>query len=296
VIDGAAPAPSCDVHALGVVLFEMLTGSTSRQDPAAERVDRRLLTVVDWCVLGDQAARPSAEAVSQQLRSLGPRLAEDSRLPALRAGPARSAPRPPPPHRPAESRLRTRLALGGMAVALVVAGAVAGVVALRPGGTADPDSASDPTSVAARASAPALPPTAASPSQEAGAEFVRYWFAALTHGVQTGDITGLNDATSPDCQECQRAIGTIEETYRGGGALRGGAYVVRNVSTTSLWSADRPVYDATVDRSARTEVDAGGEAGASLPALSFANCVVVLEWTDGGRWRVREVTSSGCVG
>jgi serine/threonine-protein kinase len=301
VIDGAVPARSCDVHALGVVLFEMLTGSTSRQDPAVERVDRRLLTVVDWCVLGDQAARPSAEAVSEQLRSLGPRLAEDSLLPALPARSARSAPRhsPPPPRRAGGRRLRTRLALGGAAVAVLVAGTVAGVASLRPEGTDDPataPSASDPTSVADRATAPALPPTAASPSQEAGGEFVRYWFATLTYGVQTGDVEDLNLASSPDCQDCQDAIGSIEETYRTGGALRGGAYVVRNVSTTSLWSAERPVYDATVDRSVRTEVDAGGEAGASLPALSFANCVVVLEWTDDGRWRVREVVSSGCVG
>jgi serine/threonine protein kinase len=299
VIDGAVPARSSDVHALGVVLFEMLTGSTSRQDPAAERVDRRLLTVVDWCVLGDQAARPSAEAVSEQLRSLGPRLAEDSRLPALPARAARSAPRhsPAPPRRAGGRRLRTRLALGGAAVAVLVAGAVAAVAALRPESSDDPAAAtSDPTSVADRATAPALPSTAASPSQEAGGEFVRYWFAALTYGVQTGDVEDLTLASSPDCQDCQRAIGTIEETYRSGGALRGGTYVVRNVSTTSLWSAERPVYDATVDRSARTEVDAGGEAGATLPALSFANCVVVLEWTDGGRWRVREVTSSGCVG
>lgn len=298
VIDGAVPAASCDVHALGVVLFEMLTGSTSRQAPAADRVDRRLLTVVDWCVLGDQASRPSAEAVSEQLRSLGPRLAEDSRQPALPAalpaGPAPARSRSPA-RRAGRRRLRTRLALGGAAVAVLVAGAVAGVAALRPEGTADPAATSDPTSVG-RSSAPAVPQAAASPSQQAGAEFVRYWFAALTYGVQTGDVDGLNGATSPDCLICQRTIGTIEATYRDGGALRGGAYVVRNVTTTSLWSAERPVYDATVDRSTRTEVDAGGTAGASLPALSFANCVVVLEWTDDGRWRVREVVSSDCVG
>jgi hypothetical protein len=124
---------------------------------------------------------------------------------------------------------------------------------------------------------------------------VQHWFAAFTHAVQTGDTTALTEATSPDCQECQVAVETIESVHASGGQLQGGAYVVRTVTTTDLWSVDRPLYDAIVDRTPRTAVDASGSAQDDLPALSFYNCALVLEWTQ-DRWQVREVVSPGCVG
>lgn len=288
MIDGAVSTPAGDVHALGIILLEMLTGTTAREEPATGHADQRLLAVVDWCALGDRAARPSAESVSQELRAIAPGLA-----PAT--SPDRRA-RPRPDRGPAKHGRRRvrRLALAGVAAAVVAAAAVATVTALTSSQPARPLATVDATGTQPGASPPALPDAATSNDPAGGSEFIRYWFAALTYATRTGDTAALAQATSAQCRDCQLAIEAIEASYAGGGALRGGAYVVRNVTTTDLWSPDRQVYDATVDRSPRTDVDAAGTARATLPALSFSNCVLVLEWAE-QRWRVREVVSSGCV-
>jgi len=68
---------------------------------------------------------------------------------------------------------------------------------------------------------------------------------------------------------------------------------VRSVAVNDLLNLERPVYEATVDRGARSTVDRNGSLRDTLPALSFSNCIMVLEWNNG--WRVFEVTSRGCV-
>jgi serine/threonine protein kinase len=290
VIDGAVPTPASDVHALGVVLFEMLTGAPTYRPGDDADVDRRLLEVVDRCVLGDQAARPSAGAVSQRLRELAPQLGSQPPAPPRRRAP-RSRAAPAHSHR---TRRRTPLLIGSLlAAVLVVAVALVLRVLISPG-PANPPPTLDTSDTGASATVPALPQEASASTQAGGGEFVRHWFAVLSYAVQTGDTAALIEATSPDCLDCQVAVEAIEAGYLDGGSLRGGAYVVRGVSSNSLWSVDRPIYDATVDRSPRSTVDAGGVIQETLPALSFANCVLVLEWAD-ERWQVREVVTPGCV-
>jgi len=143
--------------------------------------------------------------------------------------------------------------------------------------------------------APLLPAAATAHTREGGIAFVRHWFAALTYAQQTGEPTDLATISSPDCAGCQTVIDTIKAAYDGGGSLRGGAYLVRGVTTNSLFAIDRPIYEATIDRGPRATLDRTGVERASLPGLTVASCQVILEWTDGA-WRVLSVPTAGCIG
>lgn len=290
-IGGAVPTASGDVHALGVLLREMLTGDPGR-DPVGS--DPRLQEVIDACVRGEPSTRPSAGAVASWLRHLTAELEpgppEGAGHPLRAAATAGPATRP----RPARRRVLPWL-VGGAAIGAVAV--VTGVIVGAGPGAPQPvgESTSPPATTAAPVAAPQLPPEAAAHTEEGGTAFLQYWFTALSFAAQTGDLDPVTEATSPDCQDCQEAIARIEATHAAGGSFRGGAYVVRGVTAASLWSEDQPVYDATIDRTHRVELDASGATVATLPALSFATCTVVLEWSD-EQWRVREVISPGCVG
>lgn len=311
--EGAVPAPPSDVYALGAVLAEMM--------PAESPTQLRMLASA--CVQSDPGVRPSAIDVRDELRELtATRLTSAAGAPPARTmvtSVRRSGGAVPTRVRQPAARRRRASRAGGakeawlfgsptrMAVVFAVAMAVVlGIfVATRafweaPGEaeTAGPGGSSGPAPGGAASSsgaaAPSLPSGAAANTRDGGIEFVRFWFATLTHAQRTGDTVDLAKAASPDCGDCQKSITTIESTYEDGGSLRGGAYLVRNVSTNSLFSLDRPIYEATVDRSPRATVDRAGVERSSLPGLTVSNCILVLEWTD-QRWRVLELTTSDCV-
>src|SRR5690606_5901504 len=152
-----------------------------------------------------------------------------------------------------------------------------------------------PDATVAPVAAPEAPPEAGEHTEAGGLAFLQYWFSTLSYAAQTGDLAPVSAATSPECGDCQAAMTRIEAAHAAGGGFRGGAYVVRGVTAASLWSADQPVYDATIDRTHRVELDAAGATVDTLPALPFTTCTVVLEWS-GGQWRVRALISPGCVG
>jgi hypothetical protein len=325
VIDGAVPAPSSDVYALGVVVHQMLTG-TVPGEPAwrspGRETDAAFLAAVERCVLPDPAARPPAEAVYHELRDVVARLASAS--PPGRHGAARrplprpesfhetrpaaphgrdagwatpAGPRPTGAGRGAPRGARLGLLLAATAAAvMVIAFAVVRLLggpdtSRTPPGAGGPADTPGPPPV----TAPVLPPAATEQTREGGAAFVLYWFAQVAYASQTGDTTALAAATHERCDHCRAMLETIESSYAGGGSLQGGSYVAHRVFTNGMWLPDRPVYDLALDRTARVFVDASGAQHASLPTLSFTNCSVLLEWT-GQAWRVRDVPTPDCIG
>jgi hypothetical protein len=73
--------------------------------------------------------------------------------------------------------------------------------------------------------------------------------------------------------------------------LRGGAYAVRAARTDDFWNPERAVVQVVFDRSPRTTVAPGGQAGVELPGATFVTCQVVLTHS-GNTWLVREVLSN----
>lgn len=304
VRDGGMPTAATDLYSLGLVLRELLTGSTA---PEASPIDPRLGELIDDCLGEHLATPPSAAELAHRLRELTPHLPRTAPAPGR---PTTMAGRPGPSgrratsRRPAGSGRRGRAGTGGhsrrvsapllFVAAALVAIAAAGVVVVANGFDRDRPAEEQvpPPQTATAAQAPAVPVEATENSREGGTAFVEYWFAALTHAVRTGETAPVSERVNPDCQQCQDAVATIDAVHARGGSLRGGAYVVRNVTAADLWSADRPVYDATVDRSPRTVSGASGFD--DLPGLSFATCSVVLEWSPEG-WSVREVITPDCV-
>jgi hypothetical protein len=327
VTDGAVPAPSSDVYALGAVLIEMLDGEAGYPDqyqnlPGTDPPSR-LRRVAGICIRRDPAGRPSAADVYGELWSLLPLLgtaiaADPPRLPqratarAARAvGPIASAAGSAPRARHSSGSGARRpmwLLHGRLRVAVVlVAAMVLTLTALAatrtfwgaPGqaqttgsngsGTAPGGAASAPGS-----GAPTLSTDATAHTQNGGTEFVRYWFAVLSYAEQTGDTTDLARTSNSDCADCQGALKAIRTAYGNGGSLRGGSYLVRRVTTNGLFTLERPIYETTVDRTPRVTLDGSGAEKASQSGLSFTACSLILEWaTD--RWRVLTVTTNDCV-
>ncbi|MCW6008812.1 protein kinase [Micromonospora sp. CPCC 205371] len=293
VTDGAVPTPPSDVYALGVVLTEMLP-----DDPP-----HPLSLLADACLQDDPAARPSGAALRVGLGGLGA---------GLGGGRGRERPHPPPRSRPPRRRhpSGSRLAwLLGSPTRLVAIFAVAMVIVLGAfvvtrflgSGQAETDQAGSPTTGAPGGAAsvpgtagPSLPTAAGEHSRDGGEAFIRYWFDLLTYAQRSGDTTDLDEATNDRCGDCGTALSTIRDVYAEGGSLRGGAYLVRRIATNSLFTLDRPIYEATVDRSPRATIDRSGVERGSLPGLTVANCILILEWA-GDRWQVLDFTSRNCV-
>jgi serine/threonine-protein kinase len=281
MIDGSVPAQSTDIYAFGVLLYDITSG--------LDEVPEALRQLMDECTDLDPAARPAAAEIGTRLRHLALPVVTPSR---------HSSPPPVRRRRPAEQDVkRSRLGLGiVVGSALVVVLVVVGVIVFRPGaGTAPAAQATPGPATTAAANRPPLPAAAAAQTLQGGQEFVRYWFTLLSYAMQSGDADSMNPVTRAECAQCATALTVIRQVHTSGGSMRGGAFTVRNVTTTTLWSPDRPIFDATLDRLPRAIVDSGGATVATTPGLTFANCVLVLEWAS-GNWRVYEVTTPGCLG
>ncbi|MFC0526399.1 DUF6318 family protein [Phytohabitans kaempferiae] len=302
VTDGAMPLPPSDVYALGAMLGEMLPGN-----PPA-----RLRMIADECLRPDPGARPSAAEIGQELGMLAARL-ESSPAPVtpVAAAPIGAA--------PTRSRSRTRgrgrggrgptwlfgspgrmALLFALALALVL-GAVAVTRPWEPASDQGGDGSRPPAgspggaaSATGASTAPPLPAAAGAHTREGGAEFVRYWFSLLNHAQATGDTSAVTAVAATDCPECEQVVTAIDAAYDSGGSMRGGVYVVRNVATNGLFTLDRPIYEATLDRSPRATLDRTGVERESLAGLTVANCMVSLDWAS-DRWRVVSVPTAGCI-
>jgi serine/threonine-protein kinase len=289
-----------------------------------------LRQVVQDCLAVDPAIRPPAQEVAVRLRRLVPTLPGDPEVRAWPPGtvavpngrpaaidrprPATNGtrpsvelswqpaerPRPATELRPAapSQGLRGRPAvLIAFAALILLAGAVAAVVVIRPwhggkqgGGVAEPSVGTSPR-LTSTAGVPEPPSAATAATVDGATAFVKYWFDALNYAVSTGNTASVDAASGPDCETCAAASKAIKDAYQNGGALRGGGYTIRQITTDNFFNVAEPDIDIVFDRSPRSTVTATGQQITVLPGTTFATAQLLLERSD-NKWRMRSVLSS----
>jgi serine/threonine protein kinase, bacterial len=279
-------------------------------------IPNTLRPLIQSCLSADLAARPTMRELAANLRRVQPLFDEeldemaghtppprnrrfrfpggrhtgDDLAPYSVEQPVRS--RGDLPHRQFPNR--TQATVAGAAV-LVVALAVATMIATRGGDDeaappAPPPAANSDISRSSQGGL-APPPTAGPATPEGAAAFTTYWFDALSHAISTGNAGPLQDASTPDCEQCNAAVKIARDAYRDGGSLRGGAYLIRQTVADAFWNPDQPRLGVIFDRSPRSTVRADGSLTAVLPGASFARVEVVLNRI-GGRWQMRQVLAA----
>lgn len=114
--------------------------------------------------------------------------------------------------------------------------ALAGVLALGVSGCGDdtppetapsttPASAS-PSATASGPVAPVLPELAKRQDAVGAKAFVKYWFAAVTYAMKTGDTDPFMEVSAKECKTCKNLDVAISDAYQADGRITGGGWVL----------------------------------------------------------------------
>ena len=104
-----------------------------------------------------------------------------------------------------------------------------------PVATPTPTPSYKPADAAGRAQnvpVPVLPEAAKAETKEGLEAFAKYWFQLLSYGYETGDVSRIEDVTSPACRACERAMEVMTGWHESGRWLVGAKTQTPSVSTT----------------------------------------------------------------
>lgn len=140
--------------------------------------------------------------------------------------------------------------------------------------------AASPTATASGPAAPALPELAKRNDDVGAKAFVKYWFAAVTYAMRTGDTEPFMAVSSDGCKTCANLSKMIEEIYSKGQRLAGGGWRVTGVEQDPGSKAPFWRLAVKVTQARQQVVRADGTVVSRDPrdsALFYAG----VEWRDG---------------
>ena len=106
-----------------------------------------------------------------------------------------------------------------------------------PSGSESPSAMTEPT-----------PPREMAGKDEAAAEaFVEHYFELVNYAQATGQLEPVRRVAAPVCAACDGMSGAVEQVYRKGGTVRGGALTLEDLAVTHRGVMARGIhlYDAT---------------------------------------------------
>lgn len=146
--------------------------------------------------------------------------------------------------------------------------------------------AASPTPSATGPAAPVLPELAARNDAVGAKAFVKHWFAAVTHAMQTGDADLIEEFSTRDCKTCAALTRKIRHLQDEGGYIEGGGWTVGGINEGTERADASRVYRLFVEQAKQSLFDETGDRVADTPRTGFTADVVVV-WHDG--WKLREL-------
>lgn len=148
-----------------------------------------------------------------------------------------------------------------------------------------------PTATATGPAAPVLPELASRKDAVGAKAFVKFYFAALTHAMKTGDTELMDKFAAKDCETCVGIAKKIRRIYDAGGRNDGGGWQIgrlqyMNDSTDALHH-----MIVSVTQPPQRLIDQTGKVRQQDPRTDFLFNVWASQGTNG--WRLREIQTAG---
>lgn len=143
-----------------------------------------------------------------------------------------------------------------------------------------------PSKSASGPAAPVLPDLAKRHDEVGAKAFVKYWFAAVTYAMQTGDADALVEVSTTDCKTCAGLAKRIRTLEAEGGHIEGGGWTVGGMNEGVERADESRIYRIFVQQAKQTLFDEVGDQASVTPRTGFAADALVV-WR--GAWKMREL-------
>ena len=136
---------------------------------------------------------------------------------------------------------------------------------------------------------PVLPEVAKTETKEGLEAFTHYWFEQLNYAYQTGDASGLDAVTSPNCAYCSKLSASLTTNYEGDRWLAGGN-ITTPVSTTSFERSSDGNFQVILQvlQTPVSYYEAGGKEFRTASDGSNTGNVLLANFVNGA-WRVNDL-------
>lgn len=141
---------------------------------------------------------------------------------------------------------------------------------------------------------PVMPELAKHESKEGLEAFVRYWFALINYGYETGDVEAVRATSGTSCKHCEGYFGAIEKGYKGADWIVGGTLDLRGVGTEFIKTPENR-YQAIVSVAELPSVyrGTGGVVYGEKPGSKYSFAQIVEASYLDGAWMVELVDNLG---